>query len=460
MALLKDDRIAFSKSIVESDFLKAGIDRAQVEIVKQQEKALALDEANKRLVDSRSSLVNGYHSELGYLSGIFRTTLTNQDQIDAANFVLGNHLYPNDPNNPPPSLAPGVWTKIKPYSRNKGVGKAYNENYPAVNPIGEAPLITSILSKIAAIETNYVLMERTTGQTCVQTGTCSNPSYTTQPTCVANGGTWTPGPDLISTYTALQNDLTSLVSDVTTMVSTLTLEQAAILTNDPDSARQTQNNAAIAAIPAVIANLNTWLGYANFNTAHGQTTCAGFFGYNAALLSPTKLYTTQLDLLKNTALARQTAIGTRTTQVQNNLGSITQNLTTGDSTGTGLYYERWRFIELRLNMVGGSLVEYLGYNRSIDGQNQLKSSYEGAKNTYLTLLRCSILSAPTNGTKVVNVKSSSGFSVGDNVYIVSDGQEELLRTIESISGNSLTLGQPVPAKYRPNEYARIYKDIS
>src|SRR6185369_9395356 len=95
--------------------------------------------------------------------------------------------------------------------------------------------------------------------------------------------------------------------------------------------------------------LNTWLAYSDFNTAHGQTTCAGFNAYNSNLLAPTKLHSTQLSALSTALSSRSSFVTTRISQLDTNLGTIVQDVSTGDLTSSsGLYGQRYGFLSLRL----------------------------------------------------------------------------------------------------------------
>lgn len=459
MPLSQDDRIAFSKKIIEAPYTIAAINKSKDALQAEKDKAQKLDTGHKNLVDSRTLLIDAYQPELTKLDGNVRTNLTEQDQQDAAAFVLGNHLYPNDPNNPPPSTAPGLWTKTKPFARNKGVGKFYNETFGSTP--GETSMIADIQSTVTSIQGTYALMEQVTGQNCVETGTCSNPSYTTQTTCTLNGFIWTPGPDLIATYPAVQTALTNLITKVTDLKTLLLAEVALIYTGDTDPTRNAEDLAAINDINNVILPaIDAWLAVVNFNTAHGQTSCTGFYTYNAALLAPTKLSTATINTLLSALSARLSFGTTRQAQINGYLGSVTQNLSTAEVTGSGFYFERWSFIQLRLNLLGGSLIAVKGYDRAQVAQDDQIANVNSAKAAYELILKCSAFAAPATGTKYLSVKSSAGFAVGDNVFVIADGQQELVRTIEAISGNRITLGQPVPANYRDNAFGRIYKDLS
>jgi hypothetical protein len=461
MPLNQDDRIAFSKKIVEAPFLIAAINKSKETILTEKEKAQKLDDGHKNLVDSKTVLVNAYQGELIKLDGITRSTLTEQDQQDAANFVLGNNLYPNNPQNPPPSTAPSVWTKTKPYARNLAVGKFYNEAYGAT-VTKESDVIALATADVTTIQSTYALIEQVTGQTCTTPGgTCSIPMYVTQPTCVMNGGVWTPGVDTIATYPAVQTALTNLISKVNDIRAFLVSEAATIYTSDSDNTRKTESLAALNNINNVtIPAIDAWLALPNFNTAHGQTTCSGFFGYNPTLLAPTKLSTANINALLTALSNRGTFATTRSGQLSGYLGSITQNLSSGDVTGSGLYFERFSFIQLRLNLLGGSLITLKGYERANNAQDDQISNINAAKATYELILRCSAFSAPATGTKFLSVKSTTGLSAGDNVYVIADGQPELTRTIESVSGNRIVFGQPIPANYKDSSFGRVYKDLT
>jgi hypothetical protein len=249
-----------------------------------------------------------------------------------------------------------------------------------------------------------------------------------------------------------------LVTQINDLNTYVLATQGLILTNDPVNSRQTQNNTASANINTIVAAINAWLALTPFNTGHGQTTCSGFNSYNPALLGATRLQSGNLTTLKNAILARQTFVSTRVNQIDTNLGSLTQNLSNGNVTGSGLYLERWDYLLLRLSFFGGSLLSYKSFDRAISAQNDLQAQIDLAKNTYNTLLTASILSAPSNGTKVLHLKDIGDLVANDKIFLVSDTQEEMGLTIASVQGNKITVDREVPAKYRPDEWARVYKD--
>lgn len=438
MPLPKDDRIAFSLQIVSADALIKSFNMSQARTQAEIDKLTKLDNANKNLFDPPNLLVNSYQAEQSKIDSIVRTTITETDIQNSAKRILQNHFFPNDINTVVPSLAAShnVWTKIPPFAITYAIGKNYTEGYGATPK--EADLITPVLNFITAAGA-FTNIQLTTGQFCT-----------------------IGAPDII----APEPDIQTLVLDITTAVnalkSFLLAEVALITVGDPNTARQTQNNTAINNINnVIIPALNTWLAYPNFNTAHGQTTCAGFNSFNSNILAPTKLHSTQLSALQTALNARTTFRNTRSSQVLTNLGTIVQNISTGEITSsTGLYGQRFGFLLLRLNALDGSLSKLNALLSGKDAQNAIKANILSTKNTYLGILPTSLFKAPGNGTASITLNDTSFLSAGDTVYVIAEGQEELQRAVKSVSNDTVILNDIVPAKYRPAEKARLYKDLT
>lgn len=461
MPLSQEDRIAFSLNIVTAaDKLKA-FDMSQLQTQAEIDKLTKLDAANKNLFDPPNAMVNAYQAEQNKLDGLLRTTIVEQDIQDSAKRVIQNHFFPNDTTVTVPSLASShnVWIKIPPFAITYAIGKNYTEGYGSTTK--ESDLTSPILGYITSAG-GFTDIQNTTGQSCNSSGTCSIPIHLTQPACVLGGGVWTPGPDIIANDPAIQTLRTNIVAAVNAYKTFLLTLVSLIVTNDPVPANQTLNNAAISNINTIIIPaLNTWLAYVDFNTAHGQTTCAGFNGYNSNLLAPTKLHSTQLAALQTAINTRLSFVTTRSGQVSGFLGTLVQDLSTGElTTSTGLYGKRYGFLLLRLHTLDGSLSKLNALSGGRDSQNSIKANITNTKNTYLSILPTSLLKAPGNGTSSISLTDTSAFSPGDTVYIIAENQGELQRAIKSVTGDNIVLNDIIPAKYRPADKARIYKDLT
>lgn len=457
--MTKDDRIAFSLKIVSTDAEIKGIDAAQQSIQVKQSELQKLDTANKNLFDPTNVLVNGYQAELATLNGVVRSTIVEQDILDSANKTLQNHFFPNDINVTVPSLVPfhNVWPRTQPFGLTYGIGKNYVEVYPG-STAKEDDLIQPVLTLIASASANLDI-ENTSGQHVVGTGTCSNPSYTTQASCLLNGGTWTPGSDIIDTYAAVVTLKSNLVTAVNNLKNFL-LAEVALIPVDP--AQATDNNAARNNINnVIIPALNAWLANPDFNPVPGFVTAAQFPTYDPALLAPTKLYSGELTTLTNALNARSSFVTTRTSQVLAVLGSITQDVNTGDVTASsGLYGRRHAFLGLRISALGGSLTQIAGLNTAVNAQDSIKVQLRAQKTMYLSILPTSKLKANASGGNSIHVVDPGLFSPGDVIYVYADNQEELVRGIKTIVGDLITLSDTVPAKYTTSAHGRVYKDLT
>ena len=441
MPLSPEDRQAFSLKIVTSNVEINGILTAKAQLQSQIGKVQKLDTANKNLFTPINTLINAYHQEIQKLDGNQRTSITEQDILDSAGKKFQNHFFPNDTATNVPSLSSlnNVWPRVKPFALTYAIGKNYTEGYTVIQKEGD--LITAALGYITD-STNYSNIQNTTGQHCV-----SSP---------------TPPTSTIESFAAVQTLKTNLVNTINSLVAFLNAEVASIVTNDADAGRQAQNNAAITNINTVILPaLNTWLAYPDFNTSHGQSTCAGFNSYDSNLLAPTKLHSTQLTALQSALTNRQSFVSTRLSQLNTVLGTVVQNITTGEVTSSsGLYGPRYSYLVLRLNALGGSLSQLVGLQTSTSAQDSIILGIKDAKAIYQSVVPTSILKAPASGTDKISLIDTSFLSVGDTVYIMSEGQQELQRAIKDIQGELVTLNEEVPAKYRPEEKARLYKDIT
>jgi hypothetical protein len=375
----QSDRIAFSRAIVNANDTINGINTAQQAQQDPLSKAQALDLANKNLFDPINTLITGYHAEISLIDGNQRTSIIEQDILDSANRKMTNHFYPNNTSISVPSLSAtnNVWTQTKPFALTYCIGKNYSETHSTISP-NENSLIATIQS-----------------------------------------------------YTNLTPPLT-VTGTVNTYITLLNTEVSSIVTNDPNSTAQTQNNAAISNINIVILP-----------------------ALNAYLLGGT------LTALQTAVTNRATFLTTRMSQINTVLGSISQDISTGKTiSSSGYYGTRYSYLLLRLDLFSGSTIQVANILNTINVQDGIKNSITAQANSYMAILPTTTLKANGNATNIISVINPSIFNSGDVVYIYAENQEELLRSIRSISGDSLTLNDVIPAKYRTTDKLRIYKDIS
>jgi len=454
MALSQDDRIAISKKIISIPLQDAQADRVKEQLEAERIKAEKEDLGNKELMDANTLLINPYQSELERYDGNGRVQLAEQMIVDSSNKTFQNNFFPNDPQTALPSVPSGVWKNFPAFSGSVAVGKSYTETYSSVQK--EQDLIDVINAQIVTME-SYTSVGRSTGQVCT-TGVCSLSQYDNEIDCVNGGGTWVPSLDSITSDTEIQSTNTALKNAVQAWEDFINITHGLVAVVDLDVTRSAENDAARDDITNSISVINAWQALADFDTTHGETTCAGFNSIDVNTLGATKYRAAELQPLKDEITARQAFITTRVAQIVSYLGSVTQDLNTGEIVSAdGLYGNRFRFIDMRLNLIGGSLAKTRGFEQGKDAQDRFKQSNANAAAAYASVMVATAFRAPGAGTATIHVIDATGFSVSDTVFIVADKQSEISTTIQSIDGNRIVLTKNIPKKYRENEGARLYK---
>lgn len=469
----KEDRIEISKKLtnVAKQIQQAEGQAVAVDLnIVEKEKE---DAPIKKLIEERDVYINAYQNELKLLDGVTRSELTEQIMLDSANRVLNNSFFPNDPASPLPSLPDGVWKNFVPFTGTHAIGKNNFEQFPEPPPVArtEQNIIDDINNNIALVEAESI-PERATGLLCDVGGSCSGEtppgSGVDESTCTANGGTWTAGADTYSP-SITQSLLTDIENLVQEWEDILNSEKNIIpfdSSSDPNSTRQSGNDAAVSDIDNSISIIDTWQAVQDFDTTTSLPTGTGGSGcsiFDALLeedFEQAKLQPTTLQPLIDELAARTSYISTRESELKSNtyLGNLSQDLNNGEITAyNGLYGERMRFIDMRLNASGGTLTSLIGLQTAKKFTNGLKAASENDREALSLVMAASLIVAPGLGTKFLNIKDASQFNVGDRVYVVANDQEELSGSIVSKDGNRLELTFNVPKKYTLANQTRLYK---
>ena len=471
MALTQAERIEISKKIIDIPLQNAAFDNIKANLDANLIKITNEDNANKSLMDNNTAFIDPYQSELTQLDGNARTVLVEQDVVDGAQKIKQNYFFPNDNQVSLPNVPDGIWKFLAPFSGSIAIGKNYTEAFPTTGNIKEQDKIDTVNAQITIIEA-AIAGTRSTGLECSEdaSGSCAgetSPPQTTQITCEADGGVWTPsgGPDSYSPEAVIQQALIDIVAAVNDWKSFMLAEKALILTTDTDTGRQADNDSAIAEIDASVAVLDSWLLYDDWDTTtvlpsgSGGTACTAFAAMVAANFVASKLRAAELQEITDEITGREIVISNRITQLNTNLGSVGQDLSTGEinASGSGLYDNRYKAINVRLNLLGGSLNKKLGNARGQDAQDAQKATNASAAALYNSVMKVSIMKAPASNTGTIHVMDTADFAIGNTVYLVAEDQAELTGSILNISGNTVFLDFNVPAKYTHTNRSRLYK---
>jgi hypothetical protein len=440
MPTAQADRISFSSYEVQAPTQIAGVMAAQASVAAQQVKAQAIDTANMNLFIPGNTLINQYQVEFNSVDGNTRTTIAEQDIVNAANKKLQNDFFPNDTTQAVPSLSAlhNVWPYLNPFALSFAIGKNYLETYTTLTPNEDAE-ITAIQGYFTTLSGNTDI-QNTTGQKADTV--LSNP---------------------IITYTALQTLSTNLNAAVAAWKTALQAQAAAIaLIVDSNPTNTAQNTAALTNINSVIIPaINAFLALPTFTPMPGSTTGTVFNSTNPATLTPhPQLYSVNLATFTAAVTARATFVATRTAQLNTILGTIAQDMTTGNVTSSsGLYGQRYGFLALRLNALNGSLTVLSSFMTATSAQTNIIANIKSTAATYYSIIPTTAFNANANGTPFVSLADVSFLNVGDSVYVMADNQVEIPMAIKTIVGNAVTLNDNVPAKYTIASNVRLYKDL-
>ena len=484
MALTQPQRIQISGEMLDIPLkVQAALD-TQAQLAGVKANLLAQDGSVKIFFDKFNAIVDAYQNERRWVDGTTYSTVIESDVVNAAQRAPGNKFLPGD----------GSWTNFQPKLHASAIGN------PTTNSTNdELEIFTSSISSGGlTVLLNFLLngqvsgvaddtlavayvpgsgtMEVTTGgQTVgnlimVEGGGFSGLFLVTNVTTVTTltvveivvpDGTLPMTTSTVKenitaftnterntlTSTLYQNVLTGLSTKIITAVASwetaidnqLTQLNANTDSRSPQATEITNAKNDITNAKSII---DTWQALPNTGT----------------LGNDSKFVTVNITPLQAEVTARTTYAGTRNTEITTALGTVSQ-AGNGTYSGSGVYLERFKQIDLRINAAGGPLTEYYEKNMADSALSQIATTATNTKATYESELRTEKLTANGNGTNTITVGSITGFSIGNTVFVVSDTQPELTGTITGITGMNIQLSFTVSNLYLIGERARVYKQL-
>jgi hypothetical protein len=236
-----------------------------------------------------------------------------------------------------------------------------------------------------------------------------------------------------------------IISLVTEWQGNLIVQLANLTSQNDDRVTQlSQNNTAKADVNSRLSYISSWLGL-SFSGVSGKFTVTNINNLSAQVSG-------RAAFLANRIAQIETALG------QTSVDCITQS---GDTFSTNVpdnsYYNRYFWINVRINKISGSLRRYYAAGKNI---NQLQSlinnnlAIEAEYDNYFVTKRL----MATDGSTIVQLDNYANFANGDIVYIVSETQPELqLGVVELMGTNQVRFDKKIPNVYIKDDIARIFK---
>lgn len=436
MAVLsKEDRIAMSKKIITVEQDNRDIENAIKQIKLLQQQAIVDDALNELLQQPYTDLINLYQPEYNHIDGNLRTELTEDLMNAAARGENRNGFFLADPTFPIQSVPDGIWKFFSPMSFCYATGRKNSETYNPV--VGEEPSIDRMLAIIAQAEATYPISARATGKKCITVGT---PPFET---------------DTVVDQPGMQNLMDELILRGNEWIEALKKQKESIRLDETVAERLAENQVAYNQIDPTIAEVESWLAIRTFQRASSCPIKERWRNYPLV-----KMHPDSLERLNEIIDKRRTFLEVRKSQLNKWIGFIDQDLESGIVTNFGGWYgERFLLIESRLNLVSGTASGKFGADKQIEAQERIKASNEATAAAYALTMRATRAVAPGLNTQYLNFKDASDFEVGEEVYVVADGQRELAGTILEKDGNRLKFSFTIPKKYTPAGITRLYKIV-
>jgi hypothetical protein len=490
------DRKAITRRQVNILAENNAFDQTTTALAAQKAKLLEVDNSNSIFYDFYDTQARAYEDEARYMDGQVSSEYTPTNLDDAGQFGVGGPFFPNTTPNvyirSIPLIQDGLNTNNKVRGRfhttstdsayelnilsntdSSFIGLEQLVNFLATGVTGATPAVSNITSfsgdqLVVTSTTNFLAGEYIYVGTSGSSGiykilSVDNATYMTvedvvpaavQPTSgtadnTVVGFNATERQTLVST--TWQEILTNLASYIASRVSSWEgkVDSQVIslgIQNDDRTTQATENAAALADVTNTKSVIDTWQALSNTGVG-GKYTSAG--------LSPVS---TEVN-------ARQSFIPTRITQIETALGDNSSDaLSQSGDTFTAVdltnsYYRRYVWINIRINRTSGSLRRFYASDQSSSKVAELKADNLAVKaqyDSYFTTVSVEFV----DGSDIIYVTTTSGFSVSDSVKVLSETQAELPATVEDILDvKTLRLSMPVPVTYQASDVMRMFKQL-
>lgn len=495
------DRLAITRRQVKISIENEALQTTENAFNSQQASLLQVDQTNQKFFDHFHNLCNRYELEARQLNGQIADTFSNSDLIAAAQNPSNPPFFPTSPlpayTRNIPLIADGshVNNKVKGFFHPIGTDARRELNILTNSVVFDG--LQEMINRLDNGITSSTPTTQTTN-TSIPAGVVTNVVLT-----VSSSSGFSVG-ELVYIYTTsasgiyIINSLTPTTITVSSVVHTqIGLSGVLTIKNNVPAFTATERETLTSTLyQEILTNItnriydlvNEWEGKIDLQITHLTANDDDRSPYNTqnstALTNvnntkstvatwkslpntgPTGKYTsTSISSISSMITTRLSYIPTRISQITAALGSSSAQALTqsGDTFNTSVpnnpYYNRYLWLNFRINRLSGSLRRYYSVDQSKAAVQSLKGdnlAIQGAYDAYFITSRITF----NDGSNIIHVQSNANFNVGDNIIIVSETKPEINRTIQEILGSTqLKLNAPVPKDYTLEDLARIFKQV-
>jgi hypothetical protein len=128
--------------------------------------------------------------------------------------------------------------------------------------------------------------------------------------------------------------------------------------------------------------------------------------------------------------------------------------------GTGSYFQRWLWLNTRLNKTSGSLIRYYALNLAIATLQNMINQNTALLAQYNAYFTTNALISIDPNRPTIQIASTSGFSIGDQANILSNTLPSFaVGVVDILDQTQIVLDKKVPATYLITDLVRIYKEL-
>jgi len=501
------ERLAITRRQLRIDLENEGFQKSSDSFNTQQAALLQVDVSNSKFYDYYNTICQGYENEARQMNGGIPDTYSAGDVTAAGQNPAQEPFYPINPDpayiRNIPLIADAAFTnnKVKGYFHTTGADSRYEQNIltNVASPTqGLTQVINWLLNGITASPSASTTTQNPNNTIAAGTVTNVNLDVVSSANFVAGQtiyirqgsasgiykvasipdgahinvssilpsaiGFTGPGSSISNTVAGFtnteRNTLTSgsyqeILTSLTTIIPALVLEweskidsQITIIpTNNEDRATQVSQLAtALADVNNTKSIIDTWQALSN-------TGASG------------KYVNTGINPISAEITARQSFITTRLSQITTALGGTSSNAlsqsgnTYSTSSAGNPYYNRYKWLNIRINRMTGSLRRYYSSNDAKGAVDQMKNDNLAIKAEYAAYFNTKAVIF-NDGSDIIHVKDTTGLSNGNTVTVVSETQPEITRTISQLMGTTqVKLNAPVPETYTIADIARVFKTL-